>query len=85
MSLWEKIKGEFIDIIQWTDDSQDTMVYRFERYGNQIKYGAQLTVRFGKLGAAGQTQVKDLGSEAAAQREAEKLIREKTKKGYAPV
>ncbi|HRF59422.1 MAG TPA: SPFH domain-containing protein, partial [Fimbriimonadaceae bacterium] len=45
MSLWEKIKGEFIDIIQWTDDTQDTMVYRFERYGNQIKMGAQLTVR----------------------------------------
>jgi len=45
MSLFDKIKGEFIDIIQWTDDSQDTMVYRFERYGNQIKNGAQLTVR----------------------------------------
>ena len=45
MSLWEKIKGEFIDIINWTDDTQDTMVYRFERYGNQIKMGAQLTVR----------------------------------------
>lgn len=45
MSLWDKIKGEFIDIIEWTDDSNDTMVYRFERYGNQIKNGAQLTVR----------------------------------------
>ncbi len=45
MSLWDKIKGEFIDIIQWIDDTQDTMVYRFERYGNQIKNGAQLTVR----------------------------------------
>jgi membrane protease subunit (stomatin/prohibitin family) len=45
MSLFDKIKGEFIDIIQWTDDTQDTMVYRFERYGNQIKNGAQLTVR----------------------------------------
>ncbi len=45
MSLWDKIKGEFIDIIEWTDDSSDTMVYRFERYGNQIKNGAQLTVR----------------------------------------
>jgi membrane protease subunit (stomatin/prohibitin family) len=45
MGLWDKIKGEFIDIIQWTDDSQDTMVYRFERYGNQIKMGAALTVR----------------------------------------
>ena len=45
MSLFDKIKGEFIDIIQWIDDTQDTMVYRFERYGNQIKNGAQLTVR----------------------------------------
>jgi membrane protease subunit (stomatin/prohibitin family) len=49
MSLWDKIKGEFIDIVQWTDDSQDTMVYRFERYGNQIKNGAQLTVRPGQV------------------------------------
>lgn len=45
MSIFDKIKGEFIDIIQWTDDTQDTMVYRFERYGNQIKNGAKLTVR----------------------------------------
>ncbi|MBS1709850.1 MAG: SPFH domain-containing protein [Armatimonadetes bacterium] len=45
MSLWDKIKGEFVDIIEWTDDSTDTMVYRFERHNNEIKYGAQLTVR----------------------------------------
>ena len=45
MGLWDKIKGEFVDIVEWTDDSNDTMVYRFERYGNEIKYGAQLTVR----------------------------------------
>jgi membrane protease subunit (stomatin/prohibitin family) len=45
MGIWDKLKGEFIDIIQWTDDTQDTMVYRFERYGNQIKNGAKLTVR----------------------------------------
>jgi len=45
MSLWGKIAGEFIDIIEWTDDSNDTLVYRFERYGNEIKYGAKLTVR----------------------------------------
>src|SRR5689334_25297207 len=48
MSLWDKVRGEFIDIIQWTDDTSDTMVYRFERYNNQIKYGAQLTVREGQ-------------------------------------
>ncbi|MEZ5667408.1 MAG: SPFH domain-containing protein [Alphaproteobacteria bacterium] len=45
MGLWDKIKGEFVDIVEWTDDSNDTMVYRFERYGNEIKFGAQLTVR----------------------------------------
>ncbi|MEZ5447609.1 MAG: SPFH domain-containing protein [Thiolinea sp.] len=45
MGLWDKIMGEFIDVIEWTDDSNDTMVYRFERYGNEIKYGAKLTVR----------------------------------------
>lgn len=45
MGLWDKIKGEFIDIIEWTDDTTDTMVYRFERHGNEIKNGAKLTVR----------------------------------------
>jgi membrane protease subunit (stomatin/prohibitin family) len=48
MSIWDKVRGELIDIIQWIDDSNDTMVYRFERYNNQIKFGAQLTVREGQ-------------------------------------
>jgi membrane protease subunit (stomatin/prohibitin family) len=43
------IKGEFIDVIEWLDDSRDTMVYRFERHGNAIKYGAKLTVREGQV------------------------------------
>jgi len=45
MGLFDKLKGEFIDVIEWTDSSSDTMVYRFERYGNEIKNGAKLTVR----------------------------------------
>lgn len=45
MGLWDKIMGEFIDVIEWTDDSNDTLVYRFERHGNEIKFGAKLTVR----------------------------------------
>jgi membrane protease subunit (stomatin/prohibitin family) len=48
MNMWAKVRGEFIDIIQWTDDTNDTLIYRFERYGNQIKYGAKLTVREGQ-------------------------------------
>lgn len=45
MGLFDKILGEFVDVIEWTDSSTDTMVYRFERYGNEIKYAAMLTVR----------------------------------------
>ncbi len=45
MGLWDKLFGELIDIIEWTDSSIDTMVYRFQRYGNEIKFGAKLTVR----------------------------------------
>jgi hypothetical protein len=48
MGLWDKLMGEFIDVIQWTDDSNDTLVYRFERQGNEIKFGAKLTVREGR-------------------------------------
>ncbi|MBU1719732.1 MAG: SPFH domain-containing protein, partial [Bacteroidetes bacterium] len=45
MGLFSKIKGEFIDIIEWLDPSNDIMVHRFERYHNEIKNGAKLTVR----------------------------------------
>jgi membrane protease subunit (stomatin/prohibitin family) len=45
MGLFDWISGQFIDVIEWTDDSNDTMVYRFPRQGNEIKYGAKLTVR----------------------------------------
>ena len=45
MSLWEKAAAELLDIIEWTDDSSDTLVWRFPRYENEIKYGSQLIVR----------------------------------------
>ncbi len=45
MGVFEKIRGEFIDIIEWLDDSRDVMVYRFPRYQNEIKMGAKLVVR----------------------------------------
>ena len=49
MSLFNKIKqkafNEFIDIIEWTDDTADTMIWRFPRYQAEIKNNAQLTVR----------------------------------------
>lgn len=45
MGLFDKLMGEFVDVIDWTEDDPDTMVTRFERHGNEIKFGAQLTVR----------------------------------------
>ncbi|KAG1694702.1 hypothetical protein GQR58_006699 [Nymphon striatum] len=41
MGIWDKLFGEFVDVIEWTDSSVDTMVYRFQRYGNEIKFGAK--------------------------------------------
>jgi membrane protease subunit (stomatin/prohibitin family) len=48
MGIFDKIMGEFVDIIEWLDPTNDTMVYRFERYNNEIKMGAKLTVRPGQ-------------------------------------
>jgi membrane protease subunit (stomatin/prohibitin family) len=48
MAFWDKLKGELIDIVEWLDDSNNTLVHRFERYGNEIKYGAKLVVREGQ-------------------------------------
>ena len=48
MGIWDKLRGELIDIIEWLDPTSNTMVYRFERYNNEIKYGAKLVVREGQ-------------------------------------
>lgn len=45
MGLWDAIKNEFIQIIEWLDDSSNTLVYRFPVHDQEIKMGAQLTVR----------------------------------------
>lgn len=51
MGLFDKLFGEFVDIVEWVDDTRDTMVYRFPRYNNQIKYGAKLIVRESQVAA----------------------------------
>ncbi|MFU8824574.1 SPFH domain-containing protein [Yoonia sp.] len=48
MSVFNFLSGQFIDVIHWTDNTRDTMVWRFERHGHEIKYGAKLTVREGQ-------------------------------------
>jgi predicted DNA-binding WGR domain protein len=44
--------------------------------------GSEVTVRVGRIGTAGQTQVKDLGNDAAAEAHVEKLVAAKLKNGY---
>jgi membrane protease subunit (stomatin/prohibitin family) len=52
MGLWQKLTGELIDIIEWTQPAQsDILAYRFPRYNNEIKNGARLTVREGQAAA----------------------------------
>ncbi len=45
MGIFDFIKKELIEIIEWTDDSRDTLSYRWPDDDRQIKNGAQLIVR----------------------------------------
>ena len=48
MGIVEKLRGELVDIVEWVDDSRNTLVWRFPRYHNQIKNSARLVVRPGQ-------------------------------------
>ena len=45
MGLFSRLLDEFIDVIEWVDNTQDTLVWKFPRNDNAIKMGAKLTVR----------------------------------------
>lgn len=49
MSIFDKVKeaalNQFIEVIEWLDDSQNTLLFRFPVYQQEIKNGAQLIVR----------------------------------------
>ncbi|GJM24817.1 MAG: hypothetical protein DHS20C16_12320 [Phycisphaerae bacterium] len=49
MGFLDKLRGELVDIVEWLDHTRDTLVWRFPRYHNQIKNGAQLIVRPGQV------------------------------------
>jgi membrane protease subunit (stomatin/prohibitin family) len=49
MGLLNWVKNQLIDVIEFTDDSANTLVWRFPRAGNEIKNGAQLIVREGQV------------------------------------
>ncbi|MGC3991120.1 MAG: SPFH domain-containing protein [Chthoniobacteraceae bacterium] len=45
MGIIDFIKGQLLEIIEWTDDSRDTLSFRFPDQDKEIKRGAQLIVR----------------------------------------
>lgn len=45
MGLMDAIRSQFIEVIEWLDDSGNTLLYRFPVQGQEIKNGARLTVR----------------------------------------
>ncbi|HWV99380.1 MAG TPA: SPFH and helix-turn-helix domain-containing protein [Candidatus Acidoferrum sp.] len=45
MGLMDYLKTQFLEIIQWEDDSRDTISYRYPDMNKEIKRGAQLIVR----------------------------------------
>jgi len=45
MGIFDFIKGELLEIIEWTDDSRDTLAFRFPDDDKAIKRGAALIVR----------------------------------------
>jgi len=45
MGILDAIRNQFIEVIEWLDDSGNTLVYRFPVHGQEIKNGAKLTVR----------------------------------------
>jgi hypothetical protein len=45
MALTDFLRSQFIDIIEWNDDSRDTLSYRYPDDDKEIKNGAQLIVR----------------------------------------
>lgn len=49
MDWMKHLRNELIDIIEWVDDPGNTLVWRFPRYRNEIKWKAKLIVRPGQM------------------------------------
>lgn len=49
MGIGDLFHGQFIDIVEWVDNTRDTIAYKFARQDNEIKNGARLVVREGQV------------------------------------
>jgi len=78
MANQEPETGTVIRLFEFVDDSSS-------KFWEVTLNGSEFTVRFGKIGTNGQSKTKNAGSPEKAKSEMEKLIREKTGKGYKEV
>ncbi len=44
-SIGNIVRGQLIDVIEWTDSTNNTIVHKYDMNGKEIMMGAQLTVR----------------------------------------
>jgi membrane protease subunit (stomatin/prohibitin family) len=49
MGIGDLFHGQFVDIVEWVDNTRDTIAYKFARQDNEIKNGARLVVREGQV------------------------------------
>ena len=45
MSIFDFIKKQFVEVIEWNEADEETLAWHFPIADNEIKNGAQLTVR----------------------------------------
>jgi membrane protease subunit (stomatin/prohibitin family) len=49
MGLWDSVKKQFLDVVEWTESDDQTLAWRFPIQDNEIQNGKQLTVRESQL------------------------------------
>ena len=49
MGILDALRTQLIEVIEWLDNSGNTMLYRFPVHDQEIKNGARLTVRLGAI------------------------------------
>jgi hypothetical protein len=48
-NIRKQVGSQFLEILEWLDDTHDTLVWRFPVYNQEIKMGAKLVVRENQL------------------------------------
>lgn len=64
LGLFDFVSKQFLDIIEWEDDTQDTLVFKFPMQDNEIQNGGRLVVRPGQAAVfVNEGQIADVFSE----------------------